>query len=401
MQSKKRIIFDMGLNIVAVAIPTLFLQLIILPSLAGHMSDSNYGLLVTLLAMLNVLPATLGNVLNNIRLLQNNRYEEKGLEGDFNLLLLIMAIIDLLFVGIFTVSYTSNLTIIDVILIILVSLEWIAKEYYIVAFRLKINYIAIFINNILQVIGYAIGYFVFLKTGKWQVIYLLGFFVSLVYIFLHCDLWKERPIKTPLFNETTWQSLLLFFASALNRVITYADKILIYPLLGGAVVSVYYAATVFGKVVALAISPVNSVALTYLAKVQKRSSNVFMTALLAGGCTCVIGYLACIIISRPVLTLLYPQFVDQAMQYIYITTGTTVVYALVTIVDPFILKFFDMKWQIALNGGTAVVYVLLCLTLLHFWGLMGFCVGALLTNVFKFVFMLFIYAKCREKKTSV
>lgn len=401
MQSKKRIIFDMGLNIIAVAIPTLFLQLLILPSLAGHMSDSRYGLLVTLLAMLNVLPATLGNVLNNIRLLQNNRYEEKGLEGDFNLLLLIMAIIDVVVVSAFTVSYASSVTIIDVVLIVLVSLEWIAKEYYIVAFRLKINYLAIFINNILQVVGYVIGYFVFLKTGKWQTIYLFGYFVSLVYIFLHCDLWKEKLIKTSLFKETTWQSLLLFLASVLNRVITYADKILIYPLLGGAVVSVYYAATVFGKVVSLAISPVNAVALTYLAKVQKKSSSVFKTALIAGSCTCVVGYLACIIISRPVLTLLYPQFVDQAMQYIYITTGTTVVYALITIVDPFILKFFDMKWQIALNGGTAFVYVLLCLTFLHFWGLMGFCFGALLTNIFKFCFMLFIYTKCREKNTPI
>ena len=69
MNKGKKIVFDMFLNIVATAIPTFVLQLIILPLISGKMESQNYGLLVTILALLKIVPSTMGNVLNNIRLL--------------------------------------------------------------------------------------------------------------------------------------------------------------------------------------------------------------------------------------------------------------------------------------------------------------------------------------------
>ena len=59
------------------------------------------------------------------------------------------------------------------------------------------------------------------------------------------------------------------------------------------------------------------------------------------------------------------------------------------------MKFFDMKWQIAINGGTVIVYLALGISLLIPLGLMGFCIGALLTNVIKLLFMIFIYYRCK------
>ncbi len=217
--------------------------------------------------------------------------------------------------------------------------------------------------------------------------------MSLLYIGSKSDLWKEPISLTPRFQHTTWQTTLLLISNVLNRVITYADKLLIYPILGGTMVAVYYAATVFGKVVSLVITPVNSVALTYLSKASKEKENMLRSALLLGLLICGVGYVVCIAISRPVLEILYPQFVDQSMEYIYITTATTVVYALISIVNPFILKFFDMKWQIVINSGTAIVYVTFCLGFLNLWGLWGFCLGALVTNVLKLFIMLGIYMK--------
>ena len=152
----------------------------------------------------------------------------------------------------------------------------------------------------------------------------------------------------------------------------------------------------FGKVVSLMITPVNSVVLTYLAKAKKKTDSMLKSALLVGIAVCAVGYIVCVLISRPVLSILYPQYVDSAMNYIYLTTGTTVLYALISIVDPFIMKFFDMKWQIAINGGTVIVYLGLGISLLIPLGLMGFCIGALLTNVIKLLFMIFIYYRCKE-----
>lgn len=151
---KKKIFFDMALNIFATAIPTFALQLIILPILARSMSDAKYGLLVTILAILNVVPSTMGNVLNNIRLLYNNDYIENGYEGDFNVILLLLTGINLIIVSGFLFLYERPFSCISLFLTLLASVIWIMKEYFIVAFRIKIDYIAIMNNNLLQVVGY-------------------------------------------------------------------------------------------------------------------------------------------------------------------------------------------------------------------------------------------------------
>ena len=393
--NKRKVVFDMALNIVAAAIPTFVLQLLILPNLAKFMSDDNYGLLVTVLAFLNVVPSTTGNVLNNIRLLYNENYIETNNEGDFNVLLAILEGFNFLSVTVFLFYYDSNLTLFTVLMTGFTALLWLAREYFLVAFRLIINYKAILLCNVIMVGGYGIGYLLFLGTRVWQVIYICGLLCSLAYCFIRSRLWKEPFKITPLFKHTSNQGLLLLIAKILNRLLVYADKIIVFPVLGGALVSVYYAATVFGKVVSLMITPVNSVVLTYLAKVKSKTDSMLKSALLVGFAVCAVGYIVCVLISRPVLSILYPQYVDNAMNYIYLTTGTTVLYALISIVDPFIMKFFDMKWQIAINGGTVVVYLALGISLMIPWGLMGFCVGALLTNVLKLLFMIFTYYRCK------
>ena len=65
----KKIINDMLLNLIATAIPVAVLQLIILPMLSNRMGSDEYGLAVTMLSVFNVIPASFGNVLNNIRCL--------------------------------------------------------------------------------------------------------------------------------------------------------------------------------------------------------------------------------------------------------------------------------------------------------------------------------------------
>ena len=241
------------------------------------------------------------------------------------------------------------------------------------------------------------GYLLFLRIGHWQIIYILGLAFSLAFIFLKSSLWKE-PLRTDgELKRISLQTLLLAASGMLLRITTYADKMLIFPVLGGAMVSVYYASTLFGKIVSQVITPISGVILSYLSKAKRKNDEVFRLAFLSSAAVCVVGYFACVAISRPILGWLYPQFVDGAMEYIWITTGTAVLTALISIINPFVLKFFDMKWQIAINGVYVAVYVGLSMTLLGSMGLYGFCVGTLIATALKLLFMLFVYYRSREK----
>lgn len=398
MNGKKKIAVDMLLNIVASAIPVFVLQLLILPSLASCMDADAYGLLVTLLALLNVVPATIGNVLNNIRLIYGNSEENlRGRKADYQVLLLLMALANLIVVAVVSYLYERELSAVSLILTLIVSELWLLREYYIVAFRIKINYTNIVISNLFLVVGYLIGFGAFFVLHRWQIIYILGYLFSLLYIFTRCDLWKESLSISPHFKEITWQTVLLLISGILTRITTYADKLLIFPVLGGAAVSVYYAATLSGKVISLTITPVSSVMLSYLSKAKKKDEKIFNQVFLGSLFLCLIGYFICLALSRPILSLLYPAYVDEAMGYVFLTTGTSVLTALSSVINPFVLSFFDMKWQVSINATYMVVYVALSMSLLSILGLYGFCIGSLISIVTKLLLMLLIYTKCKDK----
>ncbi len=398
---KKKVIYDMLLNIVATAIPIIVLQLFILPRMSIVMGDSKYGLFVTIIAFVNTVPATFGNVINNIRLIFQNKYDEKKVKGDFSLITMVLIIANIVAVAVFTLFYKSEDSFGGLILTIIMTTLWLLREYYIVAYRIKINYLFITINNAILTIGYVFGYWLFLKCEYWQIVYLTALILSLIFIVFTTDIWKEPFRKTELFKEVSIQSVWLLVAGLLGRIISYADKLLLYPLLGGTIVAIYYSATIFGKIVSLAIGPISSVALTYLAKMKTKSNKLFGQTLLISSVFCIVGYIFCVAISKPVLQWLYPQYISEAIKYIHIVTAASIFGALISIVNPFILKFFDMKWQIVLSAGTVIIYITLCLALLKIWGLMGFCVGTLLTNVIKLIVMIIIYISCNtseEKK---
>lgn len=393
----KKMTFDMFINIVATAIPTVLLQLIILPELAQRQNSGQYGLVITMLSVFNVVSVTIGNVINNIRLVYKETYKEKELEGDFSVILVIGILINIIVVSVVSFLFDKNITVLTMSLNVVLSVLWVVREYAIVAFRIVINYAALLRCNLCLVIGYIIGFVCCEKTGCWQLIYIIGYGVSLLYIQHKSLIFREKLTITPMFKTVGKESVLLTIAVMLSRLMSYADKLLLYPMLGGTVVSIYYVATLFGKIIGLVINPISSVILTYLSKDQKNESTLFYKVFWSCAGICLFGYMCCIVLSRPVLGTLYPQYIDEAMQYIWITTGTMVVQVLVAMLNPFIMKFFSMKWQIIINGVTFGIYVLVSFCLLNLLGLFGFAVGSLITNFFKLAITVGIYAYCTKK----
>ena len=390
---KKKIILDMAINIVASVLPVFFLQLWILPNVSRRIGDDRYGLVVTLVALLSVIPATFGNVLNNIRLLKEEEYKEHGVEGDFNCLLLISETLSFFLVAIISGFYLGSFDFIQILLLGLVAVLWLAREYFVVTFRIRLNYIAILIDDVILSIGHVVGWCVFIFTDAWQFIYIIGYLFSLTYILFNTSLYHEKLIKTKFFNSTAKDSILLLFSNILNRLMTYADKLLLYPLLGGALVSIYYSASIFSKIASLAITPITSVILSYISKIKQKPDKLFSTTFYISSVICAVVYFGCLVLGRPILSMIYPQYVNEAVKYIPLTSAAMVFSTLSTVINPFILRFFDMNWQIKVNTVSLVVYVLLSYVFLKLFGLYGFCIGVMLTNILRTTFLIYIYKK--------
>jgi len=386
----------MILNIVASSLPIILLQLVLLPLLSRNMSSGKYGLVLTILSILNVVPSTLGNCLNNIRLLHRNDYSKKEVIGDFNIILLRNSIVvflsvTLLCVYYFGKGYFDESKEIHITLIVVLALLWMGREYFSTSFYAYLRYDKIFVSNILLCVGYIIGYVFYEIIKYWELVYIVGYILSIIYIMKNSDLWKEPLVKTRLFYDIQRDYIIYVFSCILSRLITYSDKMLLYPLLGGAQVAIYYVATLMGKVILLVVAPISNVIFSYLTKTKYRNQGIFFLALKLGSVMCATGYFFCVFVSRPVLAFIYPAYVGQAMKYIYITSGTTVIRVFEGLINPFVLCFVTMKWQIVINLFTLILYIGLSFLFLSFFDLYGFCMGALFADLLKLLLMIMIY----------
>ncbi|SOC38399.1 lipopolysaccharide biosynthesis protein [Ureibacillus acetophenoni] len=396
--NKFKFLQDSLYNILAMAIPIAILQFLSLPFIGIQLGDEEYGRIVTIISLYTLLSFPFGNVLNNIRLLYNEEYKRERTSGDFNFLLSTSLFISTLMMIVGIVYYVENFSLLHLISILLISGLNLVREYLIVSFRLDLDFKAILYNNYFLGIGYIYGTFLFYLTGKWQFIFLLGYSISLLYIVRKSDLILEPLVITKLYKKTTYKSVILLFSSLLKDILNYADKLLIFPLLGPAAVSIYYTSTLIGKIMSMIITPINGVILSYIAKYESFSTRRFLSILLVTGIVGVVGYIFSILISPFVLHLLYPSWATESLYYIFITTATAIVGLMGSVVHPFVLKFMHIHWQLVINGSNVVVYVISSILLFQQYGLMGFCIGILISNVYQLILLVGIFVFKNKKK---
>ncbi|HWL26470.1 MAG TPA: hypothetical protein VNR38_22405 [Ureibacillus sp.] len=396
--NKKKFVLDSLFNMVAMAIPILVLQLFTLPFLGFRLGEDDYGMVVTLISLYTLLSFPFGNVLNNIRLLFDEEYKKEELSGDFNVLLSTSFVLSILLMLVGMIFYVNQSSILDIVLMLIITGLNLLREYLVVAFRIKLNFKAIMYNNYILGLGYVYGTYLFYVTGIWQFIFILGFGFSLIYIIKNSDLILEPYVKTRLFKKTTYNSVILLLSSLLGNLLTYADKLLIFPLLGPKAVSIYYASTLIGKLSSMVITPINGVILSYLAKLEMITMKTFFKILCITGVVGVIGYVLSILISPFVLHLLYPIWATESLDYILVTTATAIVGIVSTVVQPFILKFTHMNWQLVINGSNVMVYVFFSILLYQQFGLMGFCIGILISSIYQLVLMIGIFIFNNKKQ---
>ncbi len=396
----KKFLVDSLLNIISAALPLLILQLVSYPLIAKALGGEEYGLIITLISVFTVVSFPLGNVLNNIRLLKDNEYKEKNEEGDFNPLLVGSSFVSILLIIAISFYIDSSLSLLDYLLLSLITVASIWKEYLVVTFRLVLNYKGILLNNIYMSVGYLIGSIIFLYFESWQIIYFTGLLFSLIYIFRHTSLYKEKFKLSALYKDTASKGVLLYIANLLKNVLSYADKLILLPLLGPVSVAIYYSSTILGKIISMMINPVNSVILSYLVKVDnislKKVIKMFSISCVLGA----VGYLATVWISPYFLGFFYNDWAKESLELVYITTATAIISVLSTVVQPFNLRFNKISWQIYMSGLHLVVYVSAAYYFYKIGGLKGFTFGVLVAAVFKLIMQLSVFMlNYRRSKT--
>ena len=399
MIKNRKFFTDIILNIIAGAMPMAMLQLIIYPKIAKVAGGDEYGLMLTIYSVWIMVSNSLGNVLNNIKLLKYPQYRKNGYAGDMPVILRNWTALNTLIVFAAVWAYCGEFSVSHVVLGILIAGAILLRAYLEVGFRIKLDYVAVIIDNGLLSIGFLLGFYIFRLTGVWEFVFLFGYCISCAFCAVKTDLLKEPMRKTPMYKGVIRDSYSLVTANVIDNVINYADKLLLYPLMGGTAVSIYYTATILGKIASMLTGPINSVVLSYITKWDKARTHIFSKVLIAGTAVTGLGYAATLILARPVLGMLFPQWIDRVMDIIAITTVAVMLSVMASILQPFVLKFCDVRWQILISSVSSSSYFCSALLLWKFYGLTGFCVGTVVGASIKILIMIIVYYT-QSKKIS-
>ncbi len=360
---------DLVYNIIASAVPLFFLQFLIQPYVARVIGTEQYGGMLTVVGLLNIGIGMFGSPLNNARLIDNHYYINQ--KGDYNIFLSFLSAINASLLFLVIRLYQLEIDNYEYILLIFISLASVMTNYLAVEYRIKLDYKRIMLSKIVQTLGYCLGCLLFIITRDWEWIFFVGYGLCLVYIIFTTSLWKEPFRSTEHIKKTSIRISVLVLSASLGSFLMYFDRLLIFPLFGGTELTIYYAASIVGKTVALITSPLSSVLLSYIVHLKRITRKQFSFYIIILFAFAILGYIFCILISEPLIYLLYPESKDMAMQYVPYSIAASMFGVVYSFIWPFVLRFGKNSYPLLITVIKAILYLLFIIILVKPFRVMG------------------------------
>lgn len=385
---KSGIIKDFSLNIIASAIFTIGTQLIAYPYLSRIMTSAEYGLLLTMMGIVNVVGVSLGNPLNNTRIIEQPEYDREKINGDYNPIFLVCILVNIISVASITIVLQGmNLSVIGYIIIsALISF----RAYYSASYRIVINYKMYLYSSLCGLAGYLFGIVVTHFTNMWVFTFIFGELFSCVYIYFTASIVHDKFRITKLFKKSFKKYLYFMSAAILSNLMIYMDRFFIYPVLGADQVAIYIVASFLGKTAGIVMAPISGVLLTYYAKEDQLSLSQFYKRMGLFTAISIVIFLMILLIGIPITRILYPTLVESVIPIFAIANLATTIFILGNTIQPTLLKFCNAKWQPIIQGIYLVLYLFIGFICMKNNGLIGFCYAVLFVNIIKIIMMLYV-----------
>lgn len=389
--NKFKILKDLSLNIMGSFIMTGITQIVIYPFLSRELGDVSFGSLLTLIGLSNAIGVIFGSALNNIRLLKQHKYEELEEKGDFKRLILIVQGIIIISIGVVSIIFRGQITILESLSLVLVTIFTMYRGYMNVYYRIDLNYIYILVHMIITAVGYVVGMVFFKFIEVWPIVFLSGEVAAFIFALLTTKYKEESRKKTVLYGETRKDFTQLVFSNTMANLLLYLDRLIINPILGSANVSIYFISSIVGKTLGIVLQPLSSIILTYISKVKRIDKRKLFTAIIL--LTIVFGltsYILSIPITPIIIKVLYKENYLKAKPFYNIANLSVILMIMGNLIQPVILKYCPIIWQSVVQIIYTITYLFLVIILMNRYGLMGFCIGAVTANFVRLIIFLVV-----------
>ena len=380
---------DFLLNIIASLVYTGAMQLVVYPRLASALSAAEYGEMLTVMGLVNIVVLAFGNNLCNARLLVQSKYNEQNMTGDFQLMVLIMGALSAVVILISNLIFGLKLPLLLAVVVATVFGVW--KSYYLVTYRITIDYDRNLWVNVVMSLAFVVGALLLSKIVAWPWIFTVSHLAGLVYIFFNSGILREPLRKTPLLGSTSKVVIWLIFSGLIGNLTTYLDRFILYPTLGSESVSVYSTSAFFSKSINLVLVPISSVLLSYITagklKINRKRYFMLSGAILA---MTSVFYLVSVTIGRWITRLLYPTLIDMAAPYIAICSLAILVGVTGVFFGVSVMAYAPTYWQFVSAAIKLMLYVGLGVYFVYTHQILGLCISVLISNFVGVVLNFFV-----------
>lgn len=396
---KRGFIGDLLFKMIANIISTIIRNIVVLPFLANIFVPAEYGEIITVVGVITTISAGLGNALLSTRLVLDSEYREAKIEGDFNIICIVVSTISIIFALPIT-KYFSYTGFEQIVLVALILFTETFVGYHSGWFILRQEYRKLLVYTIIGGSGFAVGLLISSITKMWTFTYLMSDIFSMVFLIRFSPLIKEKlcfTIKCPILLQKYG---ILFLSTLISNALSYLDRLMLYPVIGSEAVAIYSTASVFGKAFNLIALPISSIMLGYYAagKIRldrKKYWYVNLSTLIILG--------VFIVITRVVgvwfTGILYPSIIESARPFVMIANISSAIAASAQITKSAALKYAKTYWTLVIQFVYAVIYMGLGYFMVLKFGLAGFSYSVLSANLIQLV-MLYIICDYALKSTD-
>lgn len=394
-KAKKQFLFDIILNTASFAMYVIAQQIILMPFMGKNLNEADFAKFIIFVSVFSIISNSLGGELGVVRQIFNHKKEK----DQYNLILSYLLAIT--FVGSLSVTLLIGYGVVDSVLMATIILLANIRLYASAFFRMHKKFNLVIIQILLLVLGIFLGIWVFSFTKFIWAPFMFGELFSFAFSLIKTDLLS--PIK----NVTNLDRKILksfkdySIVEFLVNLMTYFDKILIYPILGVLSVNTYYATTAMSKIVALITNPLHGVLLSWINSDNKEQNGHIVSKLLK---YCLPVTIVVILASLPLtylaVAVLYKQYLSDAISImIPVSIGVGLAFV-TTLIKAILLKLIDSNSLLKIHIVYIIIFVLTSIGFSHLFGLVGFAISGVVSKLYLLIAFCRLLIKIKKGRTQ-
>ncbi len=364
----QNLIRDLVFNTLGFGIYIATQQILLMPIMARILPEEDFAKVVLYISVFAIITNVLGSELGIVKQVKKEKISE---ESDYNRILLqLFPTIILIAIMILAIL---RFNILEIIMLTITIILGNTRLYSAAHFRANKDFKKIVMQNILYLVGTAIGLFITYKLKLIAIPMLLAEIMCLIFDITKTDIIKTGISKTK-HNKEIWNTFAGFgFISFLINMTTYFDKIIIYPILGENAVNVYYATSSMSKILSLITNPLHGVILSWLKgndeEFKKKATTVTLKANMP---ILIITFVLSLPLTYIAVIILYPQYLEDSKKLIIPICVGVAFSTAASIIKAILMKYIESKKLVKMYVIYNVILLVGATIASYYFGIIGF-----------------------------